>query len=137
MSSPKTPFMSRSVFARPTLRAVNDCVPARPEQEHDGMIIANFTNLLKTRLGDLAVGIFNARLEGRQMKDLVGLPELDRPSQYIIKRTIQEIKTATVDYAKRLDDPDFLRRVERLLDAEAATVARRITTTQRRRVGTS
>jgi outer membrane protein TolC len=25
MSSPKTPFMSRSVFARPTLRAVNDC----------------------------------------------------------------------------------------------------------------
>ena len=114
-----------------------DFVPARPEQEHDGTIIANFTNLLKMRLGDLAVAIFNSRLQGRQTKDLVGLPELDRPSRHIIKRTVQEIKTAAVDYAKGLDDPDFLRRVEGLLDAEAATVARRITTIQRRRVGTS
>jgi hypothetical protein len=89
------------------------------------------------RLGDLAVAIFNSRLQGRQTKDLVGLPELDRPSRHIIKRTVQEIKTAAVDYAKGLDDPDFLRRVEGLLDAEAATVARRITTIQRRRVGTS
>ena len=111
-----------------------DFVPARPEQDHDGMIIENFTKLLQTRLGDLAVAIFNARLEGRQMKDLVGLPELDRPSRYVIKRTVQEIKTLARDYAQRLDDPDFLRRVERLLDAEAATVARRIATTQRRRV---
>ena len=91
-----------------------DFVPARPEQGHDGMIIADFTNLLKTRLGDLAVAIFDARLEGRQMKDLVGLPDLDHPSRYIIKRTVQEIKTLAREYAKKLDDPDFLRRVEGL-----------------------
>ena len=114
-----------------------DLVPARPEQEHDGTIIEKFRNLLQTRLGDLAVAIFNARLEGRQTKDLVGLPELDRPSRYVVKRVVQEIKTAARDYAQRLDDPDFLRRVERLLDAEAATVARRTATTQRRRAGTS
>ena len=114
-----------------------DFVPARPEQEHDGTIIEKFRNLLQTRFGDLAVAIFNARLEGRQTKDLVGLPELDRPSRYVVKRVVQEIKTAARDYAQRFDDPDFLRRVERLLDAEAATVARRTATTQRRRVGRS
>ncbi len=114
-----------------------DFIPARPEHDHDATIIDRFRNLLQTRLGDLAVAIFDARLENRQTKDLVGLPELDRPSRWVIKRTVHEIKTAAVGYAKRLDDPDFLRHVERLLDAEAATVARRITTTQRRRVGTS
>jgi len=114
-----------------------DLVPARPDEEHDGTIIGKFRNLLQTRLGDLAVAIFNARLEGRQMKDLVGLPELDRPGRYVVKRTVQEIKTLAREYAQRLDDPDFLRRVEGLLDAEAATVARRTATTQRRRVGKS
>ena len=114
-----------------------DSIPARPEQEHDGTIIEKFRNLLQTRLGDLAVAIFNARLEGRQTKDLVGLPELDRPSRHVVKRVVQEIKTAARDYAQRLDAPDFPRRVERLLDAEAATVARRTATTKQRRVGNS
>jgi hypothetical protein len=109
-------------------------LPARPEHDHDGRIIDGFRNLLQTRHGDLAVAIFNARLEGRQMKDLVGLPELDRPGRHVVKQVVQEIKTAARDYAQRLDDPDFLRRVERLLDAESATVARRVATTQRRRV---
>ena len=111
-----------------------DLVPARSEKDQDGTIIDKFRKLLQTRLGDLAVAIFNARLEGRQMKDLVGLPELDRPGRYIVKRVVQQIKTAARDYAQRLDDPDFLRRVERMMDAEAATVARRTATTQRRRV---
>lgn len=114
-----------------------DFVPARPEQEHDGTIIEKFRNLLQTRFGDLAVAIFNARLEGRQTKDLVGLPELDRPSRHVVKRVVQEIKTAARDFAQRSNDPEFLRRVERLLDAEAATVARRTVATQRRRAGRS
>ena len=108
---------------------------ARPEQDHDGTIIGGFRNLLQTRLGDLAVAIFNARSEGQQTKDLVGLPELDRPGRYVVKRVVQQIKTAARDYAKRLGDPEFLRRVEGLLDAEVATVARRTATTQQRRMG--
>ena len=92
-----------------------DLVLTRREQEHDGTIIENFRKFLQTRLGDLAVAIFDARLEGRQTKDLVGLPELDRPSRYVVKRVVQEIKTAAREYAQRLDDPDFLYRVERLL----------------------
>jgi len=114
-----------------------DFVPTRPEHNEDGTIIERFRNLLQTRLGDLAVAIFNARLEGRQTKDLVGLPELDRPSRYVVKRVVQEIRTVARDYAQQLDDPDFLRRVERMMDAEAATVARRSATTKRRWAGKS
>jgi len=55
-----------------------DHVPARHQQQDDDTIIDKFRNLLQTRLGDLAVAIFNARLEGRQTKDLVGIPEFDR-----------------------------------------------------------
>jgi predicted Rossmann-fold nucleotide-binding protein len=39
MSSPKTPFMSRSVFARPTLRAVNDCVAENTISPEDLQLI--------------------------------------------------------------------------------------------------
>jgi hypothetical protein len=112
-----------------------DLVPARRQQEDDGAIIEKFRNFLQTRSGDLAVAIFNARLEGRQTKNLVGLPELDRPSRHFVKRTVQEIKTAARDFAQRSNDPDFLRHVDRMMDAEAATVARRTAATQRRRAG--
>lgn len=108
---------------------------ARPEQDHDDTIIDKFRNFLQMRHGDLAVAIFNARLEGRQMKDLVGLPELDRPGRYVVKRAVQQIKSLAREYAQALDKPEFLWRVERLLNAEAETVARRTTTTRRRRAG--
>jgi hypothetical protein len=110
-------------------------LPARPEHDHDGRIIDGFRNFLQTRLGDLAVAIFNARLEGRQTKDLVGLAELNRPGRYIVKRMVQQIKIAAREYAQALGDTAFLRRVEGLLDTEAVTVARRMATTQRRRAG--
>jgi hypothetical protein len=90
--------------------------------------------MLQSRLGDVAVAIFDARLDGRQTKDLVGLPELGSPGRWVVKRVVQQIKTAAREYAQALGDPDFLRRVEGLLDAEAATVAQRTATTQRRRV---
>ena len=69
------------------------------------------------------------------MKSLVGLPKLRRPGRWAVKRTVQEIKTLAHDFAQASDDPDFLWRVERFMDAESATVARRSATTRRRRVG--
>ena len=56
-------------------------LPARPETDHDETIIDGFRTYLQTELGDLAVKVFDARMEGRQMADLV-LPVLDRPSRY-------------------------------------------------------
>ena len=111
-----------------------DDLPARSEPNHDGRIIDRFRIMLQSRLGDLAVAIFDARLDGRQTKDLVGLPELGSPGRYAVKMAVQQIKTAARDYAQASGDPDFLRQVERMMDAESATVARRSATTQQRRV---
>ncbi len=101
----------------------------------DSMLVERFRRLLQTRLGDLAVAILDARLEGRQTKSIVGLPELDSPGRFVVKRVVQQIKALAREFAHELGDPDFLRRVERLMDAEATTIAKRTATTQRRRAG--
>ena len=111
-----------------------DDLPAPSDPNHDPRLIDRFRAMLQSRLGDLAVAIFDARLDGRQTKDLVGLPELGRPGRYVVKMTVQQIKTAARDYAQALGDPNFLSQVERLMDRESATVARRSATTKQRRV---
>jgi hypothetical protein len=108
-------------------------LPTHPAANHDPTLVERFRKLLQTRLGDMAVKVFDARLEGRQTKDLVGLPELDSPGRWIVKKAVQEIKALAGEFARSLGDPDFLRRVERLMDAEAATIAQRTATTRRRR----
>ncbi len=118
----------------PSIPIGNDFVPARPQQDHSGRIIDRFRKLLRSRLSELAVAIFDSRLEGRQTKDFVGLPEWGSPGRWAVKREVQKIKGLAHEYAERLGDPDFLRQVERLMEAEAATIARRTATTKRRRV---
>jgi hypothetical protein len=129
---------TRKRFLRPAPHADfvpgSDELPARPEKDHDERIIDGFRTFLQTDLGDLAVKIFDARLDGREMADLV-LPNLDRPSRYRVKQVVQQVKLAAREYARQLHNPDFLRRVDRMMDAEAATVARRLSTTQQRRAG--
>ena len=111
-----------------------DDLPAPSKPNHDPRLIDRFKTMLQSRLGDLAMGIFNARLEGQETKSLVGLPELGQPGRWVVKRVVQQIKALAHDYAQTLDDPDFLSQVERLMNREAATIARRIATAHRRRV---
>jgi len=127
----------------PSIRLDNDFVPggmssedlpARPQQDHSSRIIDRFRKLLQTRLGDLAVAIFDTRLDGKETKSLVGLPELGHPGRWLVKRVVQQIKALALEYAQASGDLDFLLRAERLMNAEATTVARRIMTGRRRRV---
>ena len=108
-------------------------VAAPSKVNHDPRLIDRFRTMLHVRLGDLAVAIFDARMDGRQTKDLVGLPELGRPGRWAVKRVVQQIKALAHDYAHTLDDPDFLWRVERLMDTEAATIAQRLAATAHRK----
>jgi hypothetical protein len=78
------------------------------------------------------VAILDARLEGRQTKSIVGLPALDCPGRFVVKRAVQQIKALAREFAWSSGDPDFLRQLERLMDAESKTIARRTATTQRR-----
>jgi hypothetical protein len=107
-------------------------LPARAEPNHDPTLVEGFKKLLQTRLGTLATTIFDARLQGWQMKNLIGLPELHHPSRHVVKWTVQQIKKLAREFAEGLGDPDFLWQVERLMDAEAETIARRTATTRQR-----
>ena len=93
--------------------------------------IEDFRQLVRNRLGELAMAVLDARLSGEETQGLVGREDLGSPGRYIIKRVVQEIKALARDYAQRLGDPAFLRDIERAFQREEATVRKRLVATAR------
>jgi hypothetical protein len=88
-------------------------------------LIDQFRQLVAQKLGRLAVTIFDARLEGRDMKDLIGLPSIGTPSAFLLKRETRAIKVLARQFAAQSGDPSFSGMVAKAFDAEAATIAKR------------
>jgi hypothetical protein len=99
-------------------------LPARGMPESDPKLLDEFRELVRRHLGAIAVRIFDARLEGIEMKTLPGV------SSYTVKKTVQEIKALARRYAVR--DPNLLRQIERLMAAEEMTAQRRKAAMQQR-----
>ena len=95
-----------------------DMMPAIAEPESEDLI-GGFRELIQQRLEPLALQVFDMRLANRQTKGLTG------PSRYAIKKAVRQIKKLATSYARELDDPGFLRQIERLMEKEAATVEKR------------
>jgi hypothetical protein len=111
-------------------------LPGRPSSDQDERVIENFRQLLSKRLGDLAVAIFDLRMEGGETKSLVGSSSLGFPSPYGIKRTVQEIKALARQYAASLGDFTLLQRIDQAMqDEEATAEKRKATARQRQQVG--
>jgi len=108
-----------------------DDLPSRYEPGDDALI-EHFRELLQQRLGDLAVAVFDQRLEGKETKELIGRPEIGSPGRQKIKTVVQKIKKLAWDFALKSDNPTFFMNVERAMAEEAATVERRKATTRRR-----
>ena len=94
------------------------------KQPYSG-VLDDFRRLVAERLGALAANILDWRLQGEDTKDLVGRAELGTPTPYTIKREVQAIKALAHRFAAHSGDPAFLNRVEKALEGEAATVAKR------------
>lgn len=94
-------------------------------------VIKDFRRLVKRRLGEIGVAVLNARLAGSETKSLVGRPDLGSPGKFAIKRTVQEIKQLAGEFALALDDPGFLRDIERAMGREEETLAKRRVATAR------
>jgi hypothetical protein len=111
-----------------------DDLPARPlpARDEDDMI-EGFRGLLKNRLGDLGLAVFDLRMAGGETKSLAGSPSVGSPGKYVIKRVVQEIKALAREYAQRLGDPAFIRDIERAMGREGATVAKRLATARQAR----
>ena len=99
-----------------------------PGDEHDERLIDDFRHLVRNRLGHLGLAVFDARLNGQETKSLVGREDLGSPGRFVIKRVVGEIKALAREYAQRLDDPAFIRDIERAMGREGATVAKRLAT---------
>ena len=107
-------------------------LPARSLPNNDEKIIHDFRRLVRRRLGEIGIAVLDVRLAGGETKSLVGLASLGSPGRFVIKRVVQQVKQLAREYAASLDDPGFLRDIERAMGREEETVAKRRTTTAAR-----
>ena len=96
-----------------------------PTREPYSGVLDDFRKFVAEKLGSLAAAILDQRLEGRDTKDMVQSAEFGNPSVYSIKREVGEIKKLAHRFAMESGDPMFLRRVEKAMAGEAATIAKR------------
>jgi len=104
--------------------------PAVMAQQHAGRqpysgVLDDFRRIVAEKLGKLAAAILDWRMEGRDVKSMVGKAELGSPTIYSIKREVQAIKSLAHRFASQSGDPAFLQKVEKAIAGEAATVAKR------------
>ena len=81
---------------------------------------------------DVAVkllAVLQVRLDGGETKSLVGCDALGSPGKWKIKQVVQEIKALAREYATAIGDSELLRRIEKAMEAEEETLAKRRTST--------
>jgi hypothetical protein len=110
-----------------------DDLPAKSAPDDDSKVIEDFRELVRKRLGDLAVAVLDLRLEGGETKSLVGSPALGSPGRWVIKKVVVGIKALAQEFFR--GDPDLLRRVEKAMAAEGETIRRRRATMTAARQG--
>lgn len=92
---------------------------AAPDGEDE--TIERFRQEVQDKLGDLAVAVLDAKLDGVNVKNLVGMPELVSPSHYQIKKTVQQIKQLAASFG----DENFRLMVAKAMADEQETLAKR------------
>ena len=97
-------------------------------RKDNDIVIDDFRQLVRNRLGELGLAVLTARLQGQEIKTLVGRKEIGSPGRYQVKAIVQKVKALAREFAQRLGDPAFLRDIERAMTRESATVAKRLAT---------
>ncbi len=120
----------RFIPSVPICQERDDDLPDRgaDDSQDDERLIDDFHELVRSRLGTLGSAVLTARLQGREMKSLVGQPELGSPGRFQVKTIVQRVKSLAREFAQRRDDSGFLRDVERAFEREGATVRKRLAT---------
>ncbi len=84
-----------------------------PSNAEDDELISDFRDWLSTRLGPLAVAVFDAKLNGDDITSLVGNQNLGSPTRHKTRTTLQAIKQAAWEFAD--GDSGLRSRIEKLL----------------------
>jgi hypothetical protein len=118
----KNAITTLAVKASKQRKRAGELPPEVPgHQSANDELIEDFRNWLEFRYGDAALRVFDHRLAGDDVKELIGRPDLE--TSYKLKQAVQQIKTAAKVWAAR--DPVFLSRVEKLLADEKKTFEKR------------
>ena len=72
-------------------------IPARRTSSEE--LIQDFRRLVKHSLGEIGLGVLDARLNGQEMRSLVGNPEFGSPTVSKLKRIVRQIKSLAKDFA--------------------------------------
>lgn len=88
-------------------------------QPESGTLIQAFREFLREKHGERAVQVFDQRVGGGDVKELIG----NGLTSYALKELVKRVKNAARDFAA--DDPGFLAMVEKAFRDEARTVGRR------------
>lgn len=88
-------------------------------------LIAQFRDLVKERLGNLALAIFDQRLQGEDTKNLVGKEEFGTPSAFYVKKAVRAIKELADGFAARHGDSDFSNLLATAMKTQAEIIAKR------------
>ena len=113
-----------------------DELPARSwtADDEDEKVIDDFRRLLRDGLGSVAVAVLDRRLAGEETKSLVGSPEVGGAGRDAVKRIVRNIKRLAQEFAGATGDSELLRRIEKAMASEEATVGKWRTATAARRV---
>jgi hypothetical protein len=84
----------------------------------DGMIEA-FRQFLRRRHGEAVLHVFDHRLAGNEVRELIG----PGTTVYAVKEAVKQIKAAAREFAA--NDPELASMIDRAFRSEAETVARR------------
>jgi len=97
-------------------------MPAALKSEPDDEeLIERFRRKIQEELGWVALGVFDARMDGMDTKSLVGREDLDSPTSYRIKQIVQQLKAI----ARQFGDEEFGVMVSRAMDLEQGIMDRR------------
>ena len=101
-------------------------VAARSEAPSDGDAVEAFRQLVRKRLGATTLAILDHRLQGGELRAVIGNEDFGKPSSYRVKLVVQSIKKLAEEFAQERGDEGFLRQVQRAMAGSSEVVQRRV-----------
>lgn len=108
-------------------------IAARSEAPVDQDAVEAFRQLVRKRLGATTLAILDHRLQGGDLRAVVGNEDFGKPSSYRVKTIVQGIKKLAEEFAQERGDEGFLRQVQRAMAGNSEVVQRRVAGNMARR----
>jgi hypothetical protein len=97
-----------------------EALPARWDNG-DEELIRDFRAMLRERGSGLLLAVFDRKMAGYSLRQLVRLPEFASVGEWGIRNALEQIRSAVHSYAKSSGDEDFLHRVMSTLREQEPT----------------